>query len=48
MNIFSAGVNDTRVARFEDSDMIALELGESRVRIGGTDSPYRFRLVVEG
>lgn len=41
-------VNDTRVAHFEDSTSIPLEFGESRIRTGGTDSPYRFRLLVEG
>ncbi len=41
-------VNDVRLARFEETDIIPLDLGESRVQTGGEDSPYRFRLLVEG
>ena len=41
-------VDDTRIAREEENDIMPLELGESRVRVGGADSPYRFRLLVEG
>ena len=40
-------VNDTRVARFKESDIVPLDLGETLVQASGEDSPYRFRLLVE-
>lgn len=41
-------VNGRRVAHFEQASQADLHFGENTVIAGGVDSPFRFRLVVEG
>jgi hypothetical protein len=40
-------VNGVLVAHFEPSDQVALQFGDNDVQLGGLDSPYRFRLIIE-
>lgn len=40
-------VNGTRIASFEQSDLAELTLGENSLQTGGTESPYRFHVIVE-
>ncbi len=40
-------VNGVLVAHFEQSDEVALHFGDNEVRLGGLDSPYRFRIIIE-
>ncbi|MFQ6018910.1 MAG: cyclic nucleotide-binding domain-containing protein [Kiloniellaceae bacterium] len=40
-------VNGVRIAHFERSDTADLRFGENDVQLGGLDSPYRFRIIVE-
>lgn len=39
-------VNDARIASFEQSDLAELTLGDNTIQTGGTESPYRFRVIV--
>ncbi len=39
-------VNGTRIAAFEQSDLAELTLGENTIQTGGTESPYRFHVIV--
>ena len=40
-------VNGILAAHFEVSDEVALQFGDNDVQLGGLDSPYRFRLIIE-
>ncbi len=40
-------VNGTRIASFEQSDLAELMLGENSIQTGGTESPYRFHVIVQ-
>ena len=40
-------VNGTRIAAFEQSDLAELTLGENTIQTGGTESPYRFHVIVQ-
>ena len=40
-------VNGILAAHFEVSDEVALQFGDNDVQLGGLDSPYRFRLLIE-
>ena len=40
-------VNGTLAAHFEQSDQVALRFGDNEVQLGGPDSPYRFRIIIE-
>ncbi len=40
-------VNGTRIAVFEQSDLAELTLGENTIQTGGTESPYRFHVIVQ-
>ena len=40
-------VNGARVASFEQSDLAELTLGENSIQTGGTESPYRFHVIVQ-
>jgi CRP/FNR family transcriptional regulator, cyclic AMP receptor protein len=40
-------VNGRRIARFEQFDTAYLHLGKNEIQAGGTESPYRFRLILE-
>ena len=39
-------VNGARIAAFEQSDLAELTLGDNTIQTGGTESPYRFRVIV--
>ncbi len=41
-------VNGARIAGFEQSDLAELTLGENSIQTGGTESPYRFHVIVQG
>jgi hypothetical protein len=40
-------VNGTRIAVFEESDLAELTLGDNTIQTGGTESPYRFHVIVQ-
>jgi len=40
-------VNGTRIAAFEQSDLAELTPGENTIQTGGTESPYRFHVIVQ-
>ncbi len=40
-------VNGTRIASFEQADLAEITLGENSVQTGGTESPYRFHVIVQ-
>jgi CRP-like cAMP-binding protein len=40
-------VNGTRIAAFEQSDLAELTLGDNIIQTGGTESPYRFHVIVQ-
>ncbi len=39
-------VNGARIAGFEQTDLAELTFGENSIQTGGTDSPYRFHVIV--
>ncbi len=39
-------VNGARIAEFEQTDLTELTFGENSIQAGGTDSPYRFHVIV--
>ena len=40
-------VNGARIAGFEQSDLAELTLGENSIQTGGTESPYRFHVILQ-
>jgi CRP-like cAMP-binding protein len=40
-------VNGVLIAHFEQTDEVTLQFGDNEVQLGGLDSPYRFRIIIE-
>jgi pSer/pThr/pTyr-binding forkhead associated (FHA) protein len=40
-------VNGRRIAGFERSDVADLNFGDNKIQAGGSESPYRFHVIVE-
>jgi hypothetical protein len=40
-------VNGRRIASFERSDVADLQFGDNKIQAGGSESPYRFHVIVE-